>query len=148
MRLLLLLLLLVGCGTETGNPITPSSPASGEDGTTTSTEGILEKVCEKIESCYSVKESTCKTNTLEEDGFDDAFDIADYDDLQAIVDAETAGDLSVTSTSAVTQCKTDIENLSCSDSEVVNAYSTSSPNDYSNMADIIPTNAGSCQDIF
>ena len=149
MKYLLLVFLFIGCGTETGNPIQEGSVMPG-DSTNSDllTYRLADNVCDKLIECYDevTSVSDCINQVLSVDGFDDALDLnSSYSNLREIFNDERDSVLTSNSTEAA-QCITDINALSCSDSEVINAFNSSSPNDYSNTPNIVPTNAGSCQD--
>lgn len=163
MKVLLLLIsfFVFSCGTETGNPLTSltsgdnnnSDPNAGNDsGELQSTKSFLiaKAVCEKIKSCYplAADDLNCEEDILGLEGFDENLGLAadSYYDLAALMTAESDDRLTVDS-NANTQCLTDLENLSCSDSEVLNAYDSSNSTDYSNFALMLPQTSGSCSDV-
>ncbi len=151
----LIFIILISCGTETGNPFTTSSGNSGEapvsDGTTTMIYQVVVSSCKKIAQCYSsnLSESTCISKVLSDGKFDTELGLSDgiYNTTQEMINAETANSITPNQSES-DQCKADISALNCSDSEVVNAYDISSPNDFGSLFEIIPTGAGSCNDIF
>lgn len=147
----LILLLLCGCGTETGNPINSGEFSSGtNEDTVYFSNTLAETICNKLIACFSdiTDLTSCKEEIENETGFDSALSLgSSYSSLELILEAEKTSKIALNSTESA-QCKTDIENLNCSDSEVINAYDSSSPSDYSQVANIIPVNAGSCQDAF
>ena len=150
MKLLLLALVLIftSCGTETGNPATESDLSSG-DNESSYAESLSSKICSKLVACFSEITSTsdCMTEINDENGFDTALGNSDYNTLSEFISAESNGSIVKNQTEA-TQCLSDIENLACSDTEVTSAFSSSSPNDYSNIANIVSIGSGSCQDFY
>lgn len=159
--LLLFSILVFSCGTETGNPLTSltsgdnnyNSPnADNDSGELQSTKSFLiaKAVCEKIKNCYLVATAglDCEEVILGLEGFDENLGLpADsYYDLAALMTAE-ADDRVTVDSNANTQCLMDLDDLSCSDSEVVNAYDSSNPTDYSNFALMLPQTSGSCSDV-
>ena len=147
MKYLLLVFLFIGCGTETGNPIQGGGLFQGGQ-VSLFTYRLAESVCEKLIECYDevISVNDCIKEVEDIDGFDIALNLdSNYTDLNDIYIDESGSVITSSSTEAA-QCITDINALSCSDSEVINAFNSSSPNDYSNTANIVPTNAGSCQD--
>ena len=150
MKYLLLIFLFLSCGTETGNPIEEddSGQALPGDSVDYFTFNLADNVCDKLIECYSEVSdvSACIQKVLSVDGFDLALNLSStYSDLNEIYTDEKNSTISKNSTES-SQCIADIKALSCSDSEVINAFDSSSPNDYSNTANMVPTNAGSCQD--
>ena len=163
MKILLLLfsILIFSCGTETGNPLTSltsgdndnGDPNAGNDsGELQSTKSFLiaKSVCEKIKNCYpsTTADLNCEEDILGLEGFDENLGLpaGSYYDLTALMTAESDGRVTVDS-NANTQCLTDLDDLSCSDSEVLNSYDSSNPTDYSNFALMLPQTSGSCSDV-
>lgn len=147
--LFFILYFLMSCGTEVGNPIQDGNLQAGEPTGATTVFPILQSICDKVSECYSVDLEVCATSSLLVDGFDSVLNLGttNYTNLQEIVDDELLGVISANSTFE-TQCQSDIENLLCSDSEVIAAYNPAAPNDYSSMFRIIPIGGGSCQDVY
>lgn len=151
---LIIFLLFNGCGTEVGNPIKEATvPGSGEvqDPLTLTSSALRGKVCDKLVECFpsQFNADNCANIINNVDGFDDAFNLnnSSYNDYEDIEEAEKNELIEVSSTEG-TQCQDDIEALSCTDSEVINAYDESNSSDYTQLYNIIPIGSGSCQDTF
>lgn len=147
----LILLLFISCGTETGNPLVQDATLTvDEDARVTTAYTVIENVCNKLKDCYNVAYVTCVNKSVLEDNFDSALGLntGDYSNYNDILNAEVNNSLSVNDSAAASQCANDIKNLSCSDTEVVDAYDTNNQSDYSNVYKLIPVGAGSCQDIY
>lgn len=152
--LISVLLLIISCGTETGNPFLDGEPSGGNDsqnGLITLSEQVLNSSCEKLVNCYSsvLTKENCLTGLKLQVNFDTEFGLTDgvFSDFQAIIEAE-AEEVLVASGPKVNQCRQDIENLLCSDNEVTSAFDTNFPSIFSSSYNLIPTGAGSCNDIF
>ena len=161
--ILFFLLFNAGCGTEVGNPLTDNLSNTDEDdnnGTpsgddsasfTTSAAQIKNVACKKLVECYGTyfDQDSCENNISGVDGFDTSFglDSFDYADFSEIEEAEGNDEIEANST-YTTQCVSDIEALSCSDSEVINAFDSSNSSDFSNTYEVIPTRSGSCNDLY
>ena len=151
MKYLILFLLLCSCGTETGNPISEddSGQALPGDGITYFTLTTADNICDKLIECYGeiTDVSACIEKLKTIDGFDTALDLEDdYSNFNDIYLDEKNSVFTINS-DYNQQCQSDINGLTCSDSEVINAYDSASPNDYSNVPNIIPVGSGSCQDV-
>lgn len=140
------------CGTETGNPV-KTTELIGDDPSQGQADKyfisrLSDEICSKLVECFSdfTTTSSCRNIIEDLDGFDAALNLnTSYTDLNDIYADEQTGELTVSQTEA-DQCESDINGLSCSDSEVTSAYSDSSSGDYSNLDNIIPVGSGSCQD--
>jgi hypothetical protein len=151
--LVLTLLSLASCGTETGNPEATSGegdqnlPQSGYQDTITGSIATL--ACQKVSSCYSVTQETCLENIGTQDNFDQVLGLPDatYTNLLGVVFAEKNGSI-IANTINSDNCKSDISNLNCSDQEVQDAFSNSSPNDFSKIYKVLPQIPGNCDSVF
>ena len=136
----------MSCGTEVGNPAESSNTSF-----TTQTTLVAQKVCKKLVECFSgsLTQESCISGIYNVDGFDNQLGLgtSSYDKLSEIINAESSSLISANSSKS-SQCLIDIENLTCSSSEVTSAYSSSSANNYDNTYLIIPSNANSCNDMF
>jgi hypothetical protein len=148
---LIIMFILISCGTETGNPLTEPQTSIGEDSPSTKSGLVLSVACNKLYECYSgyITLSNCEIGIFAQDNFDTVLGLIDgiYLTASEIVAAEVGGKISGNQ-NELSQCLTDINSLSCSDNEVVNSFDINSSTDYSNAFQIIPTGAGSCNDIF
>lgn len=155
-KLVLILLLAVSCGTETGNPAKPTeysghtpSPSQG-DASSYNLEEVLETICGKLASCSNktLTKTDCKVGVKTNTQFDTEFGLTDgtYADYAAMITAQSNNTLTSKYTESA-QCLTDINNLSCSDNEITNAWNSASPNDFSNAHEIVPAGSGSCGDM-
>jgi hypothetical protein len=137
--LIALALLLPACGgTETGNP---NGPSAGNTAATVSfADQLVTGVCSKLAACYpSLSTATCDAGLLTETNFGPALGLpGDTRSLSQLASAEEAGSIAVKSPAT---CISDIGALSCSSAGVQQAYSASSPSDFSNVVKLVP---GSC----
>jgi hypothetical protein len=152
-------------GTETGNPgmrtntetsgSTPAPVATGqptEGGTPGpyASERILAAICDKLNACYppDASVSTCTTSVRAASGLGPYLGLSAYaGDYSGIISAERNGTLTP-STSAASQCVTDIATLDCASAGIRNAYSSSDPNNFSNVSNLIPNSGTSCRGVF
>jgi hypothetical protein len=153
--ILILLMFLSSCGTETGNPIIDNltgSPAQ-DDSTNISSysSSLVGTICTKLVSCHSsfLTLDNCLVGTKVQSNLDTELGLTDgdYSTYQDIIDAESNSSLTTNNTEAI-QCLADISIFTCSDANVLNAFNAGSPTDFSNVYKIIPTGAGSCNDFF
>ena len=152
---------MLSCGTEVGNPLTvfqsgtddSDEPENNDsDASLTTFSANLEVVvCTKLSECYAstLTEKNCLSAIPAVDGFDIELGLvgANYNSLSDVKTAESNSLITPNSTSSA-QCLNDIKALTCTDSEVINAYDISNPTDYSNLYLITPVGAGSCNDVF
>lgn len=168
--LLLLLSFLGSCGTEIGNPIDTIDPTRDTNVDDTTDDGnddddddddddggkvqsgsaisqISSAVCNKLAECNSdiTGTSTCLSALGSVDGFDVAFDFtSDYTDLDAIDSAVTSGGITFSNTD-LSACLSEINDLSCSSTEVTSAYDNKKL--YTDAAEIIVF-GGQCEALF
>lgn len=160
--LLIFLFLNISCGTEVGNPLVDLNAGNGDDnsgdpsqdnsGNLTSFSSQLKtRMCEKLVECYSstIIQTECENSISDVDGFDSelGLDPSDYSMYSEIQEDEDADHIIANSIYSL-QCLEDINDLICSDAEVINAYNSSAPSDYSSTFEIIPAGSGSCNDSF
>lgn len=112
---------------------------------------LLARICFKLASCHSgvLTQATCESAILNEDDFDTEYGLnsADYSTYQEIINADSAAIITGDETS-FSQCVSDITDLSCDDAEVLDAFDTNDPTNFTNAYKIIPVGAGSCNDLF
>lgn len=148
--ILMFLLILIGCGIETGNPhVSSGNPNDNQESLNSEVSLITSRACKKISECYSVTESSCINGIPSQNNFDLPLGISDniYSNLTEIINAETSGAITPDYSSA-DQCKVDIDNSLCSDQRVIDAFSNSAPTNFSNVYKILPSSSGSCIDVF
>jgi hypothetical protein len=136
---LLFLLILSACsgdGTNTGNPTVDSGtgdnghmPVSGRE-----SQILASALCNKIKSCFSSSsDTTCKSQIPALSNFTDEVLLnppySTLNDLETDVQS-TAFTFNTTS---LNSCLTSISNLSCGDSLVTSAYTSSSPTNFSTV---------------
>jgi hypothetical protein len=142
---LISLLFLFGCkveGTDTGNPVADTPAAS------TAMGSLIKASCAKLISCNpSANENDCYQNSRQETSFGAPVGLlAPYQalTLEEIIAREILGEF-VPLQTAVDACGTDIQNLSCGDATVQNAYNTGLTNFYRDLYLMLPA---SCADIY
>ncbi|MEM7646711.1 MAG: hypothetical protein AAF203_07375 [Pseudomonadota bacterium] len=147
MMRLLLCLLLTAClndGTDTGNPgLIEGDPMDGV--TSSFLTQFADSICMRLGECEGGPLSGCRSDLFDQDNIDTEIGVGDldYPTLGDINTAQVMGDLTGNTDDLIT-CIQDIEALSCSDSDVMNAYDPMASNPYVGVATIIP---GTCSTI-
>lgn len=134
-----LMILLPGCGTDSGNP----SAIPNFDGVTAS------PVCLKLNSCFVGVPANCSDLLAVAPNYTTALglDPMVYPDLTSAVQGLKDGNLSIDNAKEDV-CNAAIGNLSCASTEVTNAYSASSPNDFSNAYHLLSADVACQQMIY
>lgn len=149
--LLFILILPLGCGTETGNPLVEGELSNDSPGTTTTVQRVVQQVCRKLSECYGndFDQTNCMDNLSRVDNFDVALGLneADYTSADDIHYAEIDGYITADYIRSA-QCILDISFLECTDTEVMDAYDPLDPNNYDNTYKAVPIKANSCQDVY
>ena len=125
-------------GTVTGNPLTPTN-ASSE---------ILFAICSVLDRCQAqVPFNTCMTGVAATDGIGVTLGLpaGAYDPYSSIETAEANGKLAANLTNTNT-CIDTINNLSCTNPNVLNAYNPANPNPFAGVPGMVPTQ--SCGQVF
>jgi hypothetical protein len=149
--------MIMSCGTEVGNPLTAlnnegsDDPVDSDASLSLFSSNLETGVCTKLFECYSstLSKVACLNAISIVDGFDTelGLDGGNYNSLSDIKTAESSSLITPDSTSS-SQCLSDISALVCTDSEVINAYDISNSTNYSSFYLIVPSGAGSCNDVF
>ena len=148
-----------GCGgTEAGNPNVSTASANSSPGSsgssnatdTSVTEASLVQnaLCAKLSSCFpSLSAMQCQLGIGNTPGFGSALGVSagGPSTLSSVSSAEQSGTLTASSANA-TRCESDIAALGCS--TVSQDYSTSAPNDFSEVPNLIPTSGTSCAGVY
>lgn len=147
-----------GKGTEIGNPWSVPNSGTPASGSTTvplavqSTE-VLDGACVTLVRCNpSLTLSNCETGLLGAPNVVLALGLpaGSYSSLSAAQTAEAQGTVTVNS-SALSNCLMDLSALSCSSSNVMNAYISTAPDltsAFVNGAEIFPNKPGSCSNLY
>ena len=140
------LILILSCGTETGNPVHNSDLDNNNDESFSSL--LLQEICEKQTSCF-IQNPSCSNLLRLQDGFDIKFGLNSsiYSTFEGIFEAVNSGEITININNQ-SQCLKDIKALSCTDTEVQEAFNSSNSSDYTNSYKIIPTTSNSCNDLF
>jgi hypothetical protein len=118
----------------------------------TAADEIVEAACEQILDCLDSSslfgQIFCEVVLLDVEGMANQFGIdssSSISTMNELSDAVNATTVTVTEANK-TQCLTDIAAVSCDD--VSNSIDTDDLSDLSGVVDLIPTDAGSCPDVF
>ena len=150
---LLIFILLLGCGTEVGNPLTEytSGTDNGEDDANSvpsddEDHPLVARVCGTLTRCYpSLKDQECREHILDVDKFDTRLGL-DKDNYQNLKEITLDTNLVVNTVNAEA-CLVSIEQLSCSDSEIISAYNENNPDRFDNTYKVIPKSED-CENYF
>ena len=152
---LLALTTLAGCacgGTETGNcgaQFGALQSAGDSIGALPSIQ-LREAICSKLTACdASLSTSDCREGIGALSTLDTELGLAAgaYSDFDELVSEELEGDVS-SSASALAECVTAIGALSCTDAPVQDAWDPGSPTDFDAVEAMIPSDPGSCPDVY
>ena len=158
MKYLFILLLLISCGTEVGNPWDDSddggegsfNDSPSDDDTSLFVERLVSTTCSKLVSCFpdTVTISVCHASIEAVDGFDERLGLgSSYSDLSDIEEAEEAENI-IANSNYSGNCLDEISTLACGDSEVTLSFDEASPSDYSNTFEIISNISSNCTNVF
>lgn len=135
---------LVSCslssqGTNTGNPSEPVGSILPR----TYAFSLVEGVCHKIYQCFSpIDELTCQNELFNSSNMTSELgsNAAHYSRLSDLAAAETAGQM-VVNASNFDSCSTALTQLDCADSLLSQAFSASTPADFSTAYFVLRTSA-------
>ncbi len=158
MKYLIIILLLISCGTEVGNPWDDSDDGGEggfndvpvDDETSLFVEKLVSTTCSKLASCFpdTVTISVCHASIEAIDGFDERLGLgSSYSDLSDIEEAEEAETI-ISDSDYSKSCLDEIDSLACGDPEVVLSFDETSPSDYSNTFEIISSSSTNCVNVF
>ena len=127
--------------TPQGGTDTPNPKSQGQN---TGTQ-IASTLCARLSHCRTgVSEGLCRNRVLALGNLTNHFgDAGDFPSLNAVDKADGTASLAVNST-ALTQCLSSIQDLACGSDEIGAAWSADAPNDFGQIAHMIPTRDGSC----
>ena len=148
-KLLILPLILCSClgdGTDTGNPGFNGDPMMGIEEGSGPIATIVSNVCTLLEGCEGTSLTNCSSDIFDQENIDTELGLGtnDFPTLRDIALAESNGTI-VADTTALTDCNSDIQALTCGSPNVGGAYDSALANPYVGVADIIP---GSCVGIY
>jgi hypothetical protein len=127
-------------GTDTGNPLTTVPAIQGS-----ATYIVAETACDQVASCdSSASASVClqANQNLTSFGIKLGLSIEDSDwTLTEIILHEYSGDI-VADQNALDACTVQIQNLSCSNTDIQNAHDINLVNPYEKLSEILPSSCG------
>ena len=135
------------CGTETGNPTGASQTLSTP---LTAAESIRDALCERLVECHSgltVADCLAGVNAATNIDTELGLSAGVYSSYSAIITAERNVEITAASSPSAA-CTVLIDALECTDPAVQAAYDSGSPDDFSNVAPMIPGASGSCPDVY
>lgn len=149
---------IYGCGegTETGNPTAHTGDDDDDDAESpadvslTSSEQILEALCDKLTECYtSLTETDCETGIKATGGLENDIGLTEgsYSTYQDIIDAEENGEISADS-DALSSCIADIGSSECGNTEVDSAYDSADADNFDDVENMVPDGTDSCEGVF
>jgi hypothetical protein len=117
---------------------------------TTNATTILESMCEELQNCNpSLSLNTCEYYLLQQTNVDTALGLpSGFGTFQQVITAEQNSQITVNANN-FSSCLSALNDQACSDNSVIDSYNTSSPNDFSNAYNLIPTSAASmCAQVY
>ena len=139
---LISLLLLVACGTDTGNPGQEPSNLSAGDILELPYDQVIptlvESICNKVETCHPGA-SQCESDLLLYDNIDEEIGLTkdSTESLQSVHEKLSQNELEA-DRYQVSLCLPKIEELSCESPEVQGAYSKTFDKPFSGVAAMLP----------